>query len=215
MLQSPVEGGSTGLPNIPVPATSKQEPIENEDVTIETSSLQEPSFFRSLADGSLVLSSSGAACNSRQILCDAALHDQQKALSKCAASYDNVQVEREDNSSDATGASNTDEPFVELSCLSAAHATEREVNATFLPTPVSTWPSPETDGICSSEQHTLTYSTAPTLDCPTQAQVARSGCNGSAEQTEGSGNNGVEIVEGLTIGVQEQCSQQRGSQPAL
>lgn len=180
--------------------------MENEDVAQESSSLQEPSFFGSLAGGSLAPSSLGAAVSDRPVLCRAALGDQHKALDKCACSHDDAQVEREENNNKAKhwdvslsskpGLLNADDPVAQLSCLSAVHATKSKTVDDSLPVPVPVCLSPETAGACSSGRHMPACSAAPPkLDNPAQPQVDSS--SWSVDEERG-GDDGFKMVGGLS-----------------
>ena len=201
----PGEGGSTGLPSFPVPATSRPEPTENEDVGVESSLLQEPSFFSSLVGGSLAPPTLEAACSSRPILCDAALRDQHKALGKCADSHDDAQTEREENNNAITkqDVSQTPKPYSKMLNTADDNITVTKMKVTSNSSAVSppSLSSPETPGACFSGEHMVWSSTAAAK--PAQPESACSSSGVSAERKMGTHDvdpkdDGFEIVEGLS-----------------
>ena len=179
----PGEGGSTSLPSFPMPATSRPEPTENEDVGVESSLLQEPNFFSSLVGGSLAPLTQEAACSSRPILCDAALHDQRKALGKCADSHDDAQMEKEENNNAITkrDVSLTPKPYSKMLNTDDDNITVTKMKV-ISNSPAVSAPSlsiPETPGACFSGEHTVWSSTAAAK--PAQPEDARSSSGVSAE----------------------------------
>ena len=188
-----------------MPATSRPEPTENEDVGVESSSLQEPNFFSSLVGGSLAPLTQEAACSSHPILCDAALHDQRKALGKCADSHDDAQMEKEENNNAITkwDVSLTPKPYSKMLNTDDDNITVTKMQVISNSPAVSapSLSSPETPGACFSGEHTVWSSTAAAK--PAQSEDARSSSGVSAERKMGTHDvdpkdDGFEIVEGLS-----------------
>ncbi|KAK7095480.1 uncharacterized protein [Littorina saxatilis] len=216
MSLSPDIRSSTDLPSFIVTPADRPQPVENEEVATESEAVEHEeacpesspmggaSFFASLDNQSLVQPpvSEDERHSGDRILCQTAVCDQEKALVKCLSSDD----EKEEEEGNCSSSRECDvsltskhslthcESAGQLSCLSAAHNTERKTVNSSLSTCTAN------AALSSSGQHKdRSEATANSSkengagNCPLQH---RGTCSMTSKQKEGAGCNSVTPNQG-------------------